>query len=188
MNIYEFCEQFRVPLGKARKMEKAGVLILDSGESEYAAEIRLQLRKGQPLTVLQILHIIEDRGILSELWQYTEKAKGQFEALGNFNEEAAPKEVAYRIRDAAHRDDAAISVMVGWLMEAIPDEPVRHHWLAVRLLLGIPASVRKLEVPYIRSALLNCRKSPDFARWWRSEQVGSVSRTVYQRPERLYDL
>lgn len=65
MNIYEFCEKFRISLGKAEKMRAAGVLLLDAGESKYGAVIRRQLSKGMALTVAQLLAMIEDSSILN---------------------------------------------------------------------------------------------------------------------------
>lgn len=188
MNLYEFCEKFRISLRKARKMEKAGVLRLASGDSEHGAEIRLQLQKGQPLTVAHLLYIIEDSAIMSELWQYGDKVKSQLAALGRVKEESAPREVAAYISDAARRDQEAVGVLIRWAMEVIPAEPITHHWLATRLLLGISANVRKYDVPRIGRALLNCRKHPDFKRWWRVEVRSSRKVTLYQRPEIRFDL
>lgn len=188
MNIYEFCEKYRISLRKARKMDKAGVLRLDAGESEHGAEIRLQLRKGQPLTVAQLIYIIEEPAIISELWPYDEKAKNQLAALGNVNDEAAPREVAAYITEAARGDEEAVGVVMDWAKEAIGPEPTNHHGLAVRLLMGIPANIRGYDVPSIRRALLNCRKSPDFKGWWRVEKRGSRRVTLYQRPEMTFDL
>lgn len=188
MNIYEFSEKFRISLRKARKMDKAGVLRLDSGESEHGAEIRLQLRKGQPLTVAQLLYIIEDPAIMSELWPYDEKAKNQLAALGNVNDEAAPREVAAHITEAARGDDEAIGVLIGGMKEIIPIEPVPHHWIAVRLLMGLPSNIRGYDVPLIRRALLNCRKHTDFERWWCVENIRSRRVTLYRRPEIRFDL
>jgi hypothetical protein len=188
MNIYEFCEKFRISLRKARKMDKAGVLRLDSGESEHGAEIRQQLRKGQPLTVAHFLYIIEEPTILSELCPYDEKAKNQLAALGDVNDEAAPREVAAYITDAARGDDEAIGILVGWLKGKIPAEAVTHHWVAIRLLMGLAANIRGYDVPRIQRALLNCRKSPDFTGWWRVETIRSRQVTFYQRSEIAFDL
>lgn len=188
MNLYEFCEKFKISLRKARKMDKAGVLRLDFGESENGAEIRLQLRKGQPLTVAHLLYIIEQPAIMSELWPYDEKVKSQLAALGNVDDEAAPREVAAYIGEAARGDDEAIGILVRWMKEKIPAEPVAHYWVATRLLMGLPANIRGYDVPRIRRALLNCRKSPDFRGWWRVEPIRSRQVTFYQRPEKLFDL
>lgn len=188
MNLYEFCEKFRISLRKARNMEKTGVLRITSVGSEHGAEIRFQLQKGQPLTVAHLLYIIEDSAIMSELWPYGDKVKIQLAALGRVKDEAAPREVAAYISDAARRNQEAVEVLMRWAMEVIPAEPVTHHWLATRLLMGISANVRKYDVPRISRALLNCRKHPEFQRWWRVEVRSSRRVTLYQRPEKRFDL
>lgn len=182
MNIYEFCERFRISLQKARKMQAAGALLLDAGESEQGATIRRQLSKGQPLTVPQLLAMIEEPSILAELGHYRQKAKCALAALGDVKNEFAPKVVAAYISDAARGDIEAVSILVTWLKQIVPAEPVLHNWISVRLLLGIPANIRKFDVPRIQSALSRCRKSSDFNGWWRVEKCGSRSCSVYQRP------
>lgn len=189
MNLYEFSEEFRISIHKSRKMEKAGVLLLDSGESEHGAEIRFQLSRGQSLTVAQLLAILEEPSILCELGRYRDKAESQLAALGNAREEAAPFEVAAHIMDAALRRDAeAVGVLIGWMKAVIPAEPVNHYWIAVRMLMGLQPNIRKYDVPRIGRALLNCRNSPDFAGWWHVEKFRSRRVTLYQKPGMLFDL
>lgn len=188
MNIYEFCEKFRIPRQKARKMYEAGVLILDMGESPHGAIIRSRLGKAQSLTVPQFLAMIEDPSILAELGHYREKAERQLAALGNLADGASPREVAAYISDAARGDTEAIGILVAWLKQIIPAEPVTHHWVAVRLLLGVPANIRKFDLPRINDALAWCRKSQDFRGWWRIEKRRLKTFTLYQRPEILFDL
>lgn len=111
MNIYEFAEEFRLSMRLARKLEKRGILNLDSGESEHGAEIRRQLSHGQPLTVSQILRIIENPSILRELGRYRCKAENELAALGDVLGEAAPREVAAHITDAAFYGEESIGVI-----------------------------------------------------------------------------
>lgn len=188
MNIYEFCEKFRISLGKAEKMRAAGVLLLDAGESKYGAVIRRQLSKGMALTVAQLLAMIEDSSILNELGRYAEKAQLQLAALGDVRNEVAPREVAAYISDAARRDKEAIGILVGWIKQILPAEPVTHDWIAVRLLLGLQANVRKFDIPRIKTALFYCRRCIAFEGWWRIEKRGSRPYTLYQRPEISFDL
>lgn len=169
-------------------MYEADVLRLDEGESKYGAIIRSRLRKGQPLTVSQFLAMIEDPSILAVLGHYREKAERQLAALGNVGGEAAPLEVAAYISDAARRDIEAIRILVIWLKQIIPAEPVTHHWIAVRLLLGVPPKARKFDEPRIKDAMSWCRRSRDFKGWWRTEKRGSRSASIYQRPQRSFDL
>ena len=163
-------------------MYNAGILLLDAGESEYGAVIRRQLRKGQPLTVAHYLAIIEDPSILAELGRYRERAERKLAALGDAINEAAPKEVAAYISDAAKGDEEAIGILSDWIKQRLPAEAATPYWIAVRLLLGIPQKARKFDVPRIWRALSNCRKSEEFQGWWRVERRGSKTFTVYQRP------
>jgi len=139
MNVYEFTEQFRISLRKARRMEKMGVLCLDSSESEHGAEIRRQLSRGRPLTTSHFLRIIEEPPILRQLGRHRSKAESHMAALGNVGDEAAPREVAAHITDAARGDRDSIIVLVDWLKATVPTEPVTHHW-AIRYLFGPPHS------------------------------------------------
>ena len=188
MNIYEFCERFRISLRKAHTMVEAGVLRLDAGESEHGAIIRRHLGKGQPLTVPQFLAMIDDPSIFVELGRYREKAERKLADLGDVRNEAAPKEVAAYISEAAKGDEEAVDILVGWIQQRLPAHAVTHHWIAVRSLLGVPANIRKFDVPRINDALSWCRKSKDFKGWWRIEKSGSKSFSLYQRPGMLFDL
>ena len=188
MNLYEFCERYKISLRKGRRIKKDGSLPLESGGNEHGAEIRFQLRKGQPLTVAHLIIIIEQPTIISQLWPYNDKAKNQLAALGDVRNEAAPPDVAACIADAAQGDEQAIGILIGWMKEAIPVEPVTHHWLAVRLLMGLQPNIRTYNVPRIRRAFLNCRNSTDFKGWWRVDKVGSRRITSYQQPRVEFDL
>lgn len=189
MNIFEIAEKFGISIYKLRKLEKAGHLLIDFGESEHGARIRYQMARGQPLTVGQQIEIVEDPSILRELGPYQTKAEKQLATLGDVRGEAAPIEVAAHISDAAmRRDKDSINVLICWMKAVIPVEPVNHNWLAVRLLMGIPANIRKFDVPRIQYALLNCRKSTDFEGWWRVEKIKSRKQTLYQRPDVRFDL
>jgi hypothetical protein len=188
MNLFEFAKEFRISIRKARLMQKMGVLRLENDESEHGAKIRQNLSRGQPLTVPQFLRMIEDPTILRELWRYRDKAESQLVALGDVHGEAAPREVAAYVSDAARGDKESINVLIDWMKTVIPSRPVTHHWLAVRLLMGIPASIREFDEPRIGRALLNCRKTLDFKGWWRICKSRSRTYTLYQRPELPFDL
>ena len=189
MNIFEIAEKFKISIHTLRKLEKAGLLLTDYGESEHGARIRFQFAKGQSLTVAQQIEILEDPSILRELGPYRIKAEEEIASLGEVRGEAAPLEVAAHITDAAdRRDKDSIGVLIDWMKTVIPAEPITHHWLAVRLLMGLQANMRNYDVPRIQRALLNCRNSADFKGWWRVEKNKSRTQTLYQRPEVRFDL
>lgn len=180
MNIFEVSEKFKISLKKLRAMDKAGILRLD--ESASAADpIRATLIKGNPLPVAQLVQLIEEPALLLDLGNYAETARSQVAALGKPEREPAPKIVAAAVTDAAKNDPEAIATLVAWLKETIPGRPVGHAYLATRLLLGIPASIRKFEGPRIGRALLNCRNHPALAGWWTVKPGASQNSTVYQK-------
>lgn len=189
MNIFEFSEKYKVPLRKARKMEDDDILKLECNESEHGAKIRYLLARGQPLPVPQILAMIECPSVLRELGHYREKAENQLAVLGDVKGEAAPREIAAYIANASRRDRAACGVLVCWMKEEMPPEPVTHAWFATRLLMGVPSSIRKYDIPLIRPALQNCRQRQDFADWFslRTNRYGR-NVTYYHRPKIEFDL
>lgn len=184
MNLFEFCETFKVSLAKARKMDKAGVLRLDHNTSEAAQAIRHWLSNGQPLTAAMLCELIEQPGILLDLGKYADKARLELAALGDARKEAAPKLVAAHIADAARGDRDAVLVLVDWIKGILPARPVGHSWIAARLLMGLPANVRKFDIPRVPRALLQCRKRPEFAGYWAIEARGAKTFTHYAKPKK----
>jgi len=54
--------------------------------------------------------------------------------------------------------------------------------------MGLQENIRKYDEHRIGRALLNCRKYPGFAGWWRTEKCGSRTVTYYQGPVMPFDL
>lgn len=184
MNIYEVAERHKLSLKKLRAMDKDGLLRLD--ESASASDpIRATLIKGNPLPVPQLVQLIEEPSLLMDLGKYARAAETQVAALAKPENGIAPKPVAAAVTDAAKNDPEAVAILVDWLKKVIPASPVGHAYVATRLLLGIPASIRKYEAPRIGRALLNCRNHPAFVGWWRVDKCGP---TIYRRPETVFDL
>jgi hypothetical protein len=182
VNIFEFCERFHISLAKARKMNKAGVLRLDENTSEAITEIRHALSRGQPLTAAQLVELVESPSAVLDLGRYAARAQDELDALGDARAQAAPKQVAAYISEAARGDREAVAVLVEWLKDIIPAKPVTHSFIAVRLLLGLAPSVRKFDVPRIPRALHECRKSEAFADWFEVSYSGTRARTFYRKP------
>lgn len=182
-NIFDFCEKFNISLAKARKMDKAGFLRLDDSLPDASAEIRRTLANGDDLTAAQLVELVENPGAMMDLGRYATRAEEQIAALGRV--EAAPKEIAAHVTFAAKGEDESVQALCEWLCEIIPFEPVGHSFIAVRLLLGIPANIRHFDVPRIPRALLECRKREEFVGWWRVEKRKSRNVTIYQRPAKI---
>jgi len=180
VNVFEFADEFRLSLAKARKIKKRFPQIFDGEDSRFDP-MRATLAKGNRLTASQLVELIENKAGLLELGKYAATAQRELELLRNPEGQPAPKLVVANIMEAARNEPEAVQVMVNWLRDVIPAHAVEHGYLAVRLLLGLPANMRESEAPRIPRALLNARNHPDLAGWWRLEKSVSRNRTVYQR-------
>lgn len=185
MNIFEFCERYNIKQGKARRMDKDGVLRLDASSNAFDP-IRATLANCDPLSAAQLVQLVENPGGLLELGKYAPKAHEQLQALGKPENQAAPREVAANIWEAAKGETEAVEILVAWLKEILPARVVGHNYLAVRLLLGLPENQRASEAPRIPRALLNCRRAESFAGFWHVEP--GVSRNVTRYAQKGFDL
>lgn len=182
MNIYEVAAQFKISVSKLRKMDKAGLLRLDKAHP-LTDSMRFYLGKGKPLTVAQLVALVEDPTIIEHLGEKAGAAMAQVAALGA--PDGAPMEVVAEIDQASRGDHDAICRIIPWLktqilVAASQGQPViNHHYLAVRLVLGSPAGLRDYNAARIARALLNCRRHPGFAGWWRVVPQGSMSVSEY---------
>ena len=185
MNVFEFHERYKIAPTKARWIAKENPQWFD-GTSNATDLAREAMAKGNPLSVAQLVQLIDEPRLLLELGKYADKAESQVEALGKPENQVAPKPVSAAVFEAARNDPEQVEIIVDWLKHVIPARPVGHAYLATRLLLGIPASIRKYEAPRIPRALLNCRNHPELAGWWHVETRKSRRETVYQK--KAFDL
>lgn len=181
VNVFEFSEEFKISLAKARAIKKRFPHIFDGEDSRFDP-LRSTLAKGNRLTAQQLVGLIEAPGNLLELGKHAGTAERQLAALGDAKGQVAPVEVVANILEAAKGEPEAVEIMVNWLKSVIPDKPVEHAYLAVRLLLGVRENIRRFEAPRIPRALLNARNHPGLAGWWRTEKTKtSQTRTFYQK-------
>lgn len=183
MNVFEFCERYHISLAKARRIAKDNPAWF-SGTSSAFDLVRASLANGDRLTAAQLVELIKEPGGLLELGKYAGKAEREIAALGK--PQAAPSEVVANIMEAAKGEPEALQILVDWLKSIIGESPVGHAFIATRLLLGIPATIRKFEAPRIPRALLNARQHPEFAGYWRVEKQGARNVTIYQK--KAFDL
>lgn len=179
-SVHEFCAEFHISLAKARRMEKRGWLRVDTATTPVD-EIRLALKKGARLTVAQLVELIENPAGVLELGKYSSAAQKQLDALGNVRGQEAPKDVASNILEAYQNQAEGVAIVAAWLRSIIPAEPVGHAYVAVRLLLGVPANVRQYDTPRIQRALMNCRAHPALIGCWHTERQVSRNVTIYQK-------
>lgn len=187
MNIYEMAEEFKISLKKLKAMEKRGCLRVDGSAAE-SDPIRATLAKGNRLPVPQLVQLVEAPALLIDLGRFSEEAERQVAELDK--PQAAPRHVAGLISEAAKNEPEAVADLMAWIKATLPaGRSVGHSWLAVRLLLGVPASTRKYEAPRIGRALLNIRNRPEFAGWWTVKPGVSQNSTLYHRgTEKGFDL
>jgi hypothetical protein len=187
MNIHEISDKFGVSVGKLRKMNKAGVLICDESADPLLDECRYYLRRGQPLTVKHLLALIETPGKLDGIGKGREQAAAQIAALGVL--EPAPANVSAELSGAIMNEPDSVQTIMRWMMAAIPaHKEVTHYYLGVRLLLGLPEAQRAFEIPRLGRTIMNIRKRPEFAGWFRVVKQGSRNVTLYHRPTKALDL
>lgn len=189
MNIYEIHEETGIALRKLHRLYAAGVLDCDPVDPVVSG-IYTYLSRRTPLTVKQLLALIEEPKLLDDLAKHEIAAQLEIEELGNFASEAAPLEVVAHIHQAAYNDQLAISKIVPWLKSIIPaDRAVRHHYVAIRLVMGSASPrMRQHHVALIRRALDYCRMHPEFNGWSKVVKRKSQPITWYEHPPARYDL
>jgi len=190
MNIFEVCEKYQISLAKARKMEKGGVLRLDENTPEKVQEIRHLLMRGQPLSAAHLVELLDNAGWTLDLGRYADKAQSMLDELGDARAEKAPESVAMYIPDASSNVPEAVEILMRWAMKIIPAHPVRHNYLATRLLLGDSPLDRPADAPRIGRAIHYIRKRPEFADYWHTIPTsGNRNAAIYQhKPKKMLDL
>jgi hypothetical protein len=179
--IYDFCERSHISLKKARRLDKEGWLRLSS-EVTPLDEIRLTLRTGaRRLSVAQLVYLVDNPSHMLELGKYGKLAEAQVDALDNPTHEIAPKEVAANILEAYKNEPEAVDIVASWVASIIPNKPVNHAYLAVRLLLGVPENIRKYDFAHIQRVFMHCRAHPKLAGCWKTVRQASRNVTFYQK-------
>lgn len=183
MNIYQLSVKAQIPVVRLRKLEKLGALKVD-GENEFIDRLIFHMRKNSVLTAAQCLTLIEASDLLDELHaakpRYAKRAREQLQILGDVL--PAAREATAAIAGASRGDDDESLIVAEWLKSILPSDPVPHAWVAVRLLKPLNEFQREQSSPLISPALLNMRKLPEFAGYWRSEKFGTRSVIKYFQP------
>jgi hypothetical protein len=136
--------------------------------------------------VARLLALIDAPDLLDELGavrpRYASRAREQIRALGDMSHGMAPRDVTAAIPGAARGDDDESLKIADWLKGILPAAPVAHAWIVVRLLKPLNEFMRGQSAPLISPALLNMRKLPEFAGYWRSEKIGTRNQIRYFQP------
>jgi len=185
-SIHEMAQRYGVQMKKLRWMAREGALNCDA-ESPITATILYTLRCGNRLTVSQCVALLETPALFETLGRKADKARKQIAELGSVR--GAPANIAAELAGAAAGDPASVQALVNWCKATIPPAgEVPHHYLAVRLLMAVPANLRQFEEKRLPRVLLNCRRSEEFAGWWRIAPMGSRGITLYSRQGAGFDL
>jgi len=186
MNIYELGKKSGLPLKTLRMLDKLGALKVEADTGPLSAMI-FHMKGNMFFTTGMLLQLLDNPALVGELAyvspRYERRARAQIDELGDVAASHAPKSVTAEIAQAAKGDDDAALVIAQWLMAALPSDPVPHHWAAIRLLAPLNEFLREQNGRLISLALLNVRKLPEFAPYWRSEKVGTRNQVKYFRPE-----
>lgn len=135
--IYQMHNEYRIPIGKLRRMQRNGDLIVSAvepGDLEKAAQA---LQRGQRLSTRQLVMLARDKLKIESLGQYSVAAKAQLRALGKVQDEAYrdfPKGIANLICLAAAKSPEDANRLAEWIASAIPPEGCGYHFIAARVL------------------------------------------------------
>lgn len=185
-DIYHIHELSKVSLRTLRKLERLGFLKNAESENPLASKINYNLRKGNALSVVELAALLQDDELWFYLGDYVDRAKTQVAALGKVDPDKVPSGMASTIELAARDDPQGVAPLVDWMKATIPEAgDVSHHFLAVRLLLGVPETQRDMVAGWIPRAFLNCRKFEAFAGWWKVTGKPGARLTIYYQPHDL---
>ncbi|WP_145960988.1 hypothetical protein [Sphingosinithalassobacter portus] len=183
--IQEISKKSGVSAWTIRKLVKAG-FVKASEENPLAEQMRRALARQNPLSVEQLLALIDDPTLEYDLGRYADIALSQVAALGDVETTKASAEVCANMDDAADGRPHAIAMLGEWLRDVIPSRAVPHAWIAVRLVWHYRSSLRKEDYARIPLALIAARK--EIEGWYRVETVRGRKMTFYQRPAGHLDL
>lgn len=187
MTIAEQAAKYHVSRKLITKMIKSGDF-KRQGKSDVAAYIRARLLSDEQLSVRQLLALIHSPQLFRELGKFSESARDQVVELGSVKAAAAPNNVADHLRGAADGNVESVEVVMRWLKGILPQWPVRHHWVACRLLTGSWPNLRRTHFTCAFMALKNVRAHPGFDGWSSPRHVGTQNPTCYHRPRPPFDL
>lgn len=179
--VEEMSSRYAISLKKLRRMERDGVLNVEAGDPTIL-QMLSALRSGNQLSVSQCVDLLTAPALFAQLGGYETKARGQLALLGSVVV-PAPDSAAMAIVDAAAYDAGALERLADWIKATIPEQPCTHHYLAVRLLLGVQTNLRQYEAPRIPRAFLNVRKSGLLAGWFEIVKQRGKNATIYHRPK-----
>lgn len=184
MNIFEIAEKFNLSVAKVKRMEKSGCLVATGSDGHPLAHLmRDSLSHKRPLSVEQLLVLIQQPTVMAELRKKQQDARAQIAALGDFKAHKPAPGLFATIDGAAQFDEASQRKLIDWLKLILPPEPVPHAWIAVRVAQDVSeGDGRDKLLAQLTKALANIRKHEAFAGWSSVAFVAGQNRTFYSQP------
>lgn len=188
MSAHDLAAKYNVSVKLIRRMIQGGD-VPRQPRDDQAAEIRARLSNDDvQLSVEQLLDLLGDPRIISNLGARKSRAREQLGLLGDVKASAAPPHVTACIRAAAGGDSGSVAMIMEWIKTALPRGPVRYQWLGVRLLIGRWPDLRKSDFTHLALAMKHVCARSDFESWWSKIPVGSQYPRIFHRPNLLFDL
>jgi len=194
MDIDECNRRFGIKLDKLRRMDRAGVLKLDPPKTpEYWRRAVSEIRKGK-MTARSIALVFRyrerlekfahlttsDRRVISQHFTAVEFPPGELELPS----------MTTAVYGAAEKHAVLTERLIEALHKIIPQHHVGYEYVAVRLMLTCQADHEiNLMAERMSQALSKAKEDPTMQGWWHMESAPyGKRRTIYHRPESLFDL
>lgn len=167
-----------------RRIDKAGYLKVSASADLIAEAIGEKLRRHQPLTALQQLHLLKSPVAVKALDEWEPEIAAILAAQGDAIAEAAPWAISSQIDLVAKKKRDAIETVALWLRDHLTTSPALddgqtcdHAYLAVRLLANVPDHSLALLARKINVCMFHCRKHEALQGFWKV----SDKKTLYFR-------
>lgn len=189
-DIYEINLKTGISIKKLRSMDRQGFLKTSKPENPEAARMQSVLRKGNRLSTMDLLRLINEPDLVAWLGPYDYIADQQIASLGDVRADAAPSSFQTIIEESYRGGESAIMTLEQWVKDVIPMAgEVSHHFISVRALMSFPKSCYRLGHGWLCPSLVKIRARPSFAGWFTLRPTpdrGNI--TFYHRPRNNYDL
>lgn len=189
-DIYEINLKTGISIKKLKSMDRQGFLNTTKPENPEVAKMLWTLRKGNRLSVVHLVRLVESPDLIHELGDYDFTAREQLRVLGDAKSESAKPAIASAIDLASKDQPKEVEALEQWMKRVIPpDRDVPHHYLAVRALLGVSVHLRPYLAGRIARAFQKVRDRSSFSGWF-SPKATRYARnaTFYHRPKLKFDL
>ena len=189
-DIYQIHYETGLSVRALKGLERRGYLKLTSAKNPRLSKINVAMLKGNRLSAIDLVYLIENPDIVFDLGDRAERALTQIEKLNDPKADACEPYLAHTVELASKGDPAKIAELAAWMKSKIPASgDVDYGYLAVRILLGISPNLVSYIAGKIPRAFQNVRKTTGFKNWSskKTNKYGQNA-TFFHRPTLQYDL